>query len=163
MKKGLLYIFSVFSLAAVLSGCYKQEKVQIAQTFCIDNLTDDTWIMEEATMWGASLADSATITVAALQSDSILHFFTLSEGGTTTPAYVPTTSITDLYLSPGCVISTRLVNQSNGKTYEWEQELFPVEELEKPEGIPFMWQFVGNKGTAYNAIHVFKCVISPEN
>lgn len=163
MKKGLLYIFSVFSLAAVLSGCYKQEKIQIAQTFCIDNLTDDTWIMEEATMWGASLADSATITVAALQSDSILHFFTLSEGGTTTPAYVPTTSITDLYLSPGCVISARLVNQSNGKTYEWEQELFPVEMTEKIEGVPFMWEFVENQGTVYNASHVFKCVISPEN
>lgn len=163
MKKKICLCCYICCVTLLLTGCYKQEKVQIAQTFCIDNLTDDTWIMEEATMWGASLADSATITVAALQSDSILHFFTLSEGGETTPAYVPTTSITDLYLSPGCVISTRLVNQSNGKTYEWEQELFPVEELEKPARVPFMWQFVGNKGTAYNAIHVFKCVINPEN
>ena len=163
MKRRFAYFCHIFCVALFLTACYKHEKVQIAQTFCIENLTDDTWIMEEITMWGGRLADSATLTIEALQSDSIIHFFTLSEGGATTPSYVPTTSITDLYLSPGCVITTRLINQSNGKTYEWEQELFPVEELEKPEGVPFTWQFVGNKGTAYNAIHVFKCVISPEN
>lgn len=66
-------------------------------------------------------------------------------------------------MTQGYAISTRLVNHANGQTYEWEQKLLPTDNLEKPDGVPFMWDFAEEEGAAYRATHTFRCVIHPEN
>lgn len=160
-------LFIVIAVSVVCSACVRQKKVEVTQTFRVENRTNDTWLMTEKVIWGGdeAVSDSAEIEISPLQSDSISHYFRLWKGGAIFPAIVPPVTVDIKYERDpfGCEITTRLLNKRTQEVYEWKQRLRPLNIPGQDNPDSPQWVYEGEDGPfGYNAYHLYKCVISPE-
>lgn len=155
----------ILPILLVCSACVRQKTVEVTQTFRVENQTNDTWRMEEKVVWGGVYADSASIEIPPMQSDSVQHNFVLNKGGSAHIFYVLPESLEYWYYHKICRIKTRLVNLTTQETYEMEECLLPSNYYNPDAGErpPYWWTYDGeDDGPMTNNDHTFKCVICQE-